>query len=102
MSMVDRLSKNDDQMNLVAGLLITTVIVGAGLYIQYRIIQEQNSQIKGLAYSVEKLREYSRNQLKINQQLSIKNTEQEHTIARLEKTIELTAKNSKEKEGKKA
>lgn len=102
MSMVEKLSKNDDHKNLVAGLLLTTVIVGAGLYIQYRIIQEQNIKIKGLAYSVEQLKTFSRKQLEINQQLSKKNAEQEDTIARLEKTIESTASNSKEKQGKQA
>jgi hypothetical protein len=50
-----KLCKADDQNNTVAGLIITTLVLGGCAYLQYRIIQDQKSDIYSIRQRMDNL-----------------------------------------------
>jgi hypothetical protein len=69
-----KLSKADDRNNTVAGLIITTLVLGGCAYLQYRIIQDQKSDIYSIRQRMDNL--------------SIRNNRQRQIIEELQSTMQ--------------
>ena len=83
-----KLCKVDDRNNLATGLFITTLVLGGCVYIQYRMIQKQNQQIKTIMQGMENLSQQFLRQKRENDNLKRENIEQRQINQALSRQLE--------------
>ena len=69
-----KLSKADDRNNTVAGLIITTLVLGGCVYLQYRLLKD----LKGESFRIKQK----------NDDLSFRNNQQREIIGELQSTMQ--------------
>ena len=93
-----KLSKQDNQSNQIAGLIVTTLVIGGCWYVTYRLAKERAKKISWLNYSVDQLKD-QKNQLgEVNSQLTQENALQKQKIHNLEREKQSLARQLKEKQ----
>ena len=101
MAMGRKLCKADQRSNTVTGLVITTVVLGGYLYLQYRMMQEQNKIIKKQIMDIDQLNEHFKRQSQTINNLTEENRKQRQAIIDLERTNQVWAKEIKDSNNQK-
>jgi hypothetical protein len=80
-----KLSKQDNQSNQIAGLIVTTIVIGGCWYITYRLAIERAKKISWLNQSMDQLKDQKNNLGEANSRLTRENALQKQKILDLER-----------------
>jgi hypothetical protein len=93
-----KLSKQDNQSNQIAGLIVTTIVIGGCWYITYRLANERAKKISWLNHSMDQLKDQKNQLVEANSRLTQENALQKQKIHNLERENQSLARQLKEKQ----
>jgi hypothetical protein len=87
-----KLSIEDDRSNLIAGLIVTTVVLSGCFYLSYQLAKERNKKIALLSQSMDRLKDQNKRQGDAFSKLVEQNNNQQQRITDLERENQLIAR----------